>query len=302
MTSRKDFWICDMDSLERKRRKAVRKGFRQRLTRKFRLELISEDELRSVFSRMVSGLDGIVFLLVVVAVISVCSILLYKASPSQKRYVDRDYILRQQIVYDMLRMDSIEEIVSQRDYYVRNVQNILSGRVDADSVSLTDSIPVADRHLSLAASEEENVFVDSYEEQERYNVASQGVASEVLSRNIFRPASGTVSVSFDANMKHYGVDLAANPNESVMSVMDGTVVFSSYTAEDGYVICIHHPGDMMSVYKSCSSLLRKQGDKVKAGDVIALTGSIGKDDSASQLHFELWYEGQPVDPQKYIVF
>lgn len=83
MTSRKEFWICDMDSLERKRRKAVRKGFRQRLTRKFRLELISEDELRSVFSRMVSGLDGIVFLLVVVAVISVCSILLYKASPSQ---------------------------------------------------------------------------------------------------------------------------------------------------------------------------------------------------------------------------
>lgn len=291
-----------MDSLERKRKKAVRKDFRQRITKRYRLELISEDELRTVFSRMVNGVDGIVFLLVAVAVISVCSIFMYKASPSQKKFVDRDYMLRQQIVDDMLRLDSIEEIVSQRDYYVRNVQNILAGRVDADSVSLTDTVPAAGAHLSLAASEIESAFVESYEEQERYNVASQGVASEVQSRNIFRPASGTVSVSFDTKMKHYGVDLATNPKESVMSVMDGTVVFSAYTAQDGYVIGIHHPGDMMSVYKSCSSLLRRQGDKVKAGDVVALTGNEGSDGSASNLHFELWYEGQPVDPQTYIVF
>ncbi len=292
-----------MGSLERKRKRVGRKSLWQRVTRRFRLRIVNEDELRDVVSRSVSWLDLIVLFLALAAVISVIAIMLYRCSPSQKRLADNDYMLRQQVVSDMLRLDSIENIVSTRDYYIQNIQNILLGKIDVDSVTSIDSIVTTDPNLEIDRSDIEKAFVEQYEEAERYNVTSQTpVAGDVQSRNLFRPASGVITVPFDMQKRHYGVDIAASPNESVVSILDGTVVMSGYTSEDGYVICIHHAGDMISVYKYCSSLLKKEGDKVKAGDVVALVGNVGSVYSSSHLHFELWYEGQPLDPQNYIVF
>lgn len=292
-----------MWSLERKRRKVGRPNLWQWLTQKFKLEIYKEDELRDVVTRSVTRLDGFVLFLVLVAVVSVLAVMVYRNSPSQRRQADRDYLLHQQMVSDVLRIDSINEIVSMRDNYIRGIQDILLGRINADSVRSIDSVSVVDPNLQIEPSDIEKEFVSRYEEQEKYNVTSQApVASEVQTRNLFRPTRGTISGPFDAQNRHYGVDIAANPNESVISVMDGTVITSNYTAEYGFQICIHHPGDMVSVYRYCNSLLKKEGDKVKGGDVIALVGNTQAGQASSHLHFELWYEGQPVDPAKYIVF
>ena len=292
-----------MNSLERKRKRIVRQNFREWLSQKFRIQIVNEDEQRSVVSRSINRLDCLILLAVFVAIVSVASISLFKASPSQRREIDRDNSLRQQLVADALRLDSLEAVVSNRDFYIQNIQNILTGKISVDSVSSIDSITSVDNNLMLDESDVEKLFVEQYEEEERYNVTSQTpMASDVQARNLFRPTVGMVTEPFNRQQKHYGVDIAANPNESVMSVMDGTVVLSSYTSETGYVICIYHSDDMVSVYKFCSTLLKKEGEKVKAGDVIALVGNTGTAYSSSHLHFELWYEGQPLDPQQYIVF
>lgn len=143
-----------------------------------------------------------------------------------------------------------------------------------------------------------------YEESERYNITSQSQpVTDVRSISIFRPTAGLVTKSYNALEQHYGVDIAASPNQSVVSVLDGTVLMSSYTSDMGYTICVVHPGELISVYKHCESLLKKAGDRVKQGDVVALVGrGTDRAQQGSHLHFELWYQGQPLDPEQYILF
>ena len=151
----------------------------------------------------------------------------------------------------------------------------------------------------------EEEFVRQFEEAERYNITSQSVPmQDIRSMSLFRPTQGLVASSFNTLDSHFGVDIAASPNQSVVSVLDGTVLVSSFTAESGYTICVVHPGELVSVYKHCESLLRKSGDKVRQGEVIALVGrnTGGGETPGSHLHFELWYQGQPIDPEKYILF
>ena len=111
-----------------------------------------------------------------------------------------------------------------------------------------------------------------------------------------------VSDHFNAEKKHYGTDIAANPNESVLATMDGTVILSTYTAETGYLIVVQHNQVLISIYKQCGSLLKKEGERVKGGEAIALVGNSGTLSTGPHLHFELWYKGHPVNPEKYIVF
>ena len=111
-----------------------------------------------------------------------------------------------------------------------------------------------------------------------------------------------VSDHFNAEKKHYGTDIAANPNESVLATMDGTVILSTYTAETGYLIGVQHNQDLISIYKHCGSLLKKEGERVKGGEALALVGNSGPLSTGPHMHFELWYKGHPVNPEKYIVF
>ncbi len=58
--------------------------------------------------------------------------------------------------------------------------------------------------------------------------------------------------------------------------MDGTVILSTYTAETGYLIGVQHNQDFISIYKHCGSLLKKEGERVKGGEAIALVGNSGE--------------------------
>lgn len=291
-----------MDSLDRKRKRAARKSFKQKLTHRFRMQVVDEDELRELRSFRFSKLGVTLMALLAVCIVAVLSVLAYRYSPLYKHEVDKDYLVRQQMVEDMLRLDSLENVLAIQQYYIKNMQDVFLGKTSVDSVPSLDTLVTFGSHLLEERSEVEDSFVTAYEEQEKYNVTSSVVMSGVQNRNLFRPATGMVSGPFDPHNRHYGVDVAANPNESIVAVSDGTVLMSNYTAEDGYMICVYHTGDMISVYKYCSSLLKKEGDKVKAGEVIALAGTVNSAYSSSHLHFELWYEGQPLDPEKYIVF
>ena len=111
-----------------------------------------------------------------------------------------------------------------------------------------------------------------------------------------------ISSPFNAETKHFGTDIAANPGESVLATLDGTVILSTYTAETGYLIEIQHNQDFVSVYKHCGSLLKREGDAVKGGAAIALVGNTGEMSTGPHLHFELWHKGRAVNPELYIVF
>lgn len=118
----------------------------------------------------------------------------------------------------------------------------------------------------------------------------------------FPPLKGIISEKYDAKTKHYGTDIVAKENEAIKAVADGTVIMASWTDDTGNVIALQHKGNIISIYKHNSVLLRKVGDFVKAGQAIAIVGNTGKYTSGPHLHFELWHEGNPINAEKVISF
>jgi murein DD-endopeptidase MepM/ murein hydrolase activator NlpD len=183
-----------------------------------------------------------------------------------------------------------------------NIQDIISGNIKVDSVYSIDSLTEARTEELMERTQAEEEFRKQYEETERYNLTTIDNAQAVTGLIFFRPTRGMVSSEFDANQKHFGIDIAASPNESVLATLDGTVILATYTADTGYVIQVQHSQNLVSVYKHCGSLLKKVGDSVKAGEAIALVGNTGEKTTGPHLHFEIWNRGRALDPSKYIVF
>jgi lipoprotein NlpD len=293
-----------MKSIRQKRKEVGRKSLFSRFVYLYRLTVVNEDEQRRVFGMKISHLIMTLAILAVAGLGAWGGIVLYKHSPKQKGTALEDYRIRQAIVDEALRIDSLEMVFELQNKYVTMLQDIIAGTVKIDTVYSVDSLTRQRSEQLMERTQREEEFMRQYEEAERYNITSQSQpVNDVSSISMFRPTAGLVSQSFDQLEQHLGVDIAASPNQSVVSVLDGTVLMATYTSEMGYTICIVHPGELISVYKHCESLLKKSGDRVKQGDVVALVGR-GTDHSlqGSHLHFELWYQGQPLDPEKYILF
>ena len=92
----------------------------------------------------------------------------------------------------------------------------------------------------------------------------------------------------------------SDPNAMISAVLQGTVIFSGWTLETGYVIYLQHSNNLISVYKHNAELLKNAGDVINAGEAIAIIGNTGELSSGPHLHFELWYEGSPLNPEEYI--
>lgn len=121
-------------------------------------------------------------------------------------------------------------------------------------------------------------------------------------RYLMPPISGVISSGFDAETEHIGVDILAPHNTPVKAIWDGHVITADWTLETGYTIGIQHSNDMVSFYKHNATLLKRSGAFVRAGEAVAIIGNTGKMTTGPHLHFELWLQGKPVDPTKYIDF
>jgi murein DD-endopeptidase MepM/ murein hydrolase activator NlpD len=98
------------------------------------------------------------------------------------------------------------------------------------------------------------------------------------------------------------VDVVAKKDEPVKCVADGTVILSSWTNDTGHIIAIQHQGNLISVYKHNSVLLKKAGNFVRAGEIISVIGNSGELTTGPHLHFELWHNSNPVNPEIFVSF
>ncbi len=271
---------------------------------KYRVSIANENTLEEVFSFRVSKLNGLSVLFLVLTVLFLFTALLMVYTPLRNYlpgYMSNQ--LRATIVENALQIDSLEQMAEQQRLYIANVQDIVAGRMSADSVYVIDSLSVMPVEQLMAATNREEAFRQNYENAERYNLTAPAVRStDTEGLRFYRPTRGMLSASFDAEMKHYGVDIAANPNESVLATLGGTVIWTTYSTSLGYVIALQHSKGLVSIYKHCGALLKSDGDVVSAGEAIALVGNTGIESSGPHLHFELWNKGQPLNPERYIVF
>ena len=284
---------------KRRRSKAFWKNFKF----KYKLTIVNENTLEEIVGLRVSKLNGLSVLLSVLTVLFLIAACIIAFTPLRNYlpgYMNSE--VRSQIVGNALRVDSLQQVLNRQNLYIMNIQDIFSGNIPVDSVQTLDSLTTVRKDTLMERTKREEEFRRQYEETEKYNLTSITSQPDVTGLIQYRPTRGMVSDRFDAEKKHYGTDIAANPNESVLATMDGTVILSTYTAETGYLIGVQHSQDLISVYKHCGSLLKKEGDRVKGGEAIALVGNSGTLSTGPHLHFELWYKGHPVNPEKYIVF
>ena len=284
-------------------KKKRHKAFWSNIKFKYKLTIINENTLEEVVGLRVSKLNGISVLLSVLTVLFLVASVIIAFTPLRNYlpgYMNSE--IRAQVVENALRVDSLQQLVDRQNLYIMNIQDIFSGTIRVDTVHNMDSLTTVREDSLMERTQREAEFRKQYEETEKYNLTSITARPDIEGLIFYRPTRGMITDKFDADRKHYGTDIAANPGESVLVTLDGTVILSTYTAETGYVIEVQHNQDFISVYKHCSSLLKREGDTVQAGEAIALVGNSGQLTTGPHLHFELWHKGRAVNPEQYIVF
>lgn len=213
--------------------------------------------------------------------------------------------MRRRLILLSEKVDSLEKNSAAKDKLLENIRNVVSGGRLPDNVNTRSGGKVSPQTDKLLAGSEEKAFREDVEKADRYNIQSgksDTRLNAISSYYFFAPLKGKVTTAFNASRRHYGVDVVAPKNEAVKAALDGTVIFAGWTTETGHVIHLQHENNLVSIYKHNSVLLKTEGDAVKAGEVIAITGNSGELTAAPHLHFELWLEGKPIDPQDFIVF
>ena len=214
-------------------------------------------------------------------------------------------ISRRQAVQNALRIDSLETRILQWELYAENLRRVVSGAepIQLDSLLLhsqgVSREEVDARYLALR----DSLLRADVQAEERFGVDAattrRNLPIEALS--FFPPVKGVVSAGFDRAI-HPWIDVTAPAGSMIMAVQDGTVFYTGWEEEDGYILAIQHPGNLLSIYKHNEKLLRKAGETVKAGTPVGVLASSTSLTKGDHLHFELWYEGSAADPLQYIKF
>ncbi|MCX6302319.1 MAG: M23 family metallopeptidase [Bacteroidia bacterium] len=217
-----------------------------------------------------------------------------------------DVIMRRNILMSAIRLDSLENELELRDKYFSNLNAIISGNEPVDLYSVQDTSQTY-KSINFRNSPEDSALRASIEAQEKFNLnlgpSSPESVTSLAGLHFFPPVKGIISSRFDLRTKHFGTDIVTKPKSTVAAVLDGTVILTGWTMETGYVIQIQHPNNIVSVYKHNESLLKETGDLVRAGEPVSVVGDSGElYTSGPHLHFELWYKGTPLDPEKHILF
>ena len=210
--------------------------------------------------------------------------------------------LRQNAVENSMKLDSLESLYITQSNYINSLKDLLSGNISFEELDETlNSNENSFNELEIVATNQEDSLLRAIvEEEDKYNAFD--IQGERFTTVLFPPVKGGLSSAFDLNSKHYGVDIVMPENSPVHSISEGIVVFSEWTSATGFVIIIEHLNGLTSIYKHNSSIVKSQGDRVGTGEIIAFTGNTGELTTGPHLHFELWYQGEPVDPQSYIEF
>lgn len=287
-----------------KRKDKNRHTFWKRLHFKYRLSILNENTLEEIWKLRVSMFNGIMlylasfFVLLVIASVVIITTPIRNYLPG---YLDSE--IREEAIRASIRIDSLDMQQKYQEAYLQNIKDIFEGKVQPISESKVDTVTIASDDKSLQSSDKEKKFRSQYEEEEKYNLSTIASNDNTPTESItfFRPVKGVVSKKFNITSREYGIEIAT-AGENIVATLQGTIMYAGYDAEAGYVIQIQHKNGYISIYKGLSVLLKKTGDRVRTGEAIALMGS-GKNKTQKKiLVFQLWYKGNPVNPELYISF
>lgn len=286
---------------EAKEKKLIKK-----LRTTLRLVVMNDSTFEEKFSLRLTPLNLAIVTGSVMLVLVTLTIYLVAFTPLRE-YIPgyADVGMKRKLIAMAYTTDSLTRKIEAQNSYLNNLNNIINGDLPATKLKDTSSTKAFYDSIRVLHKTEEDsllrVNIESHAGDEALagDVSSKSGISSVF---FFKPVSGTVVSQFEPAKKHWGIDIVSDANATIKATLDGTVCIAEFTSETGHVLAIQHSNNLISFYKHNSSLLKKEGDYVRAGDVIAIIGNSGELTTGPHLHFELWYNGTPVNPIDFIKF
>lgn len=271
----------------------------------YRISIVDDDTHVSLWSTKFTKMNAIIALVTALVVLFALAWCLIAFTPMRTLIPGYpDAKTKHDAIQNAIRIDSLENEILKWDIYAENLRRVVEGEepLKIDSILNINT----DRTLSEAKArklaEKDSLLRKEVSSEDKSDISSGNAkVLPIEGMHFFTPLKGVISQGYDKALHPY-LDITAPGNSVVMSVLDGTVISDGWSDDDGYTIRIQHEGDVISVYKHNQKLMRKTGDKVKAGTAIAIVGGTGKTADGDHLHFELWHKGEAVDPTKYISF
>ena len=284
--------------------KSRKKKLTKKLLHKYRLVVLNEDTFEERFAMKLTRLNvfvfGSLFTLLLIAFTTI-----FIAFTPIREYIPgyTSPTLQKQAITLERKTDSLLSVTKMNERYMKSIKDVLSGEASLEAInkdSIYAELAAEVDPQSLNPSRADSILREKVDNEDKYNLFES--ARSVKNFVFFPPVKGTVSEGFNMEGQHYAVDIVVPKNTPIKAAADGRVVLASWTSDSGYVIVIDHGNQLISVYKHNSSLTKEQGDFVKAREVIATSGSSGALSTGPHLHFELWNDGDPIDPAAFIDF
>lgn len=220
---------------------------------------------------------------------------------------------RNKLMHLYMSLESLEKKNAQQDKFIKLIQSTLEEKGEPsyamEDIPVggppTDMIPSLEAHEMLAEaniadvqSTDKGLIVAHPPEAE----TPYKLSDSLLELFLFEPMEGIITTPFNPQIEHYGLDIVGKEHAPIKCIADGRVILSTWTVETGWVIVIQHSKNLLSVYKHNATLFKKASDLVKRGEVIAIMGNSGEFTTGPHLHFEVWYDGNPINPEEIISF
>ena len=284
--------------------KKENKGFFKKLFNDYKVVVSSEDTFEEMYAFKASKIN--VFVLMLVYSVILISFTISVVFFTQLRELVPGYSssdLLNRAIYLTQKTDSLERQIELNNKFYKSIEDVLSGKTDEfierDNIPIDSSLNEKNV-FSISPNSEDSILRNYVDSQDKFNLTKNELVIE--NKMFFSPIKGDITQTFNFEENHFAIDIAADIGTPVKSILDGKILFSEWSVDTGHVIIVDHGDNIVSVYKHNSKSLKEQNDFVQAGEVIAYSGNQGSLSSGPHLHFELWKNGTPIDPEPLLNF
>ena len=280
------------------------KGFLKSLINDYKIVISSEDTFEEKLSFKANKINAFIIMLVysIILISFTISIVFFtQLRELVPGYSSSDLLNR--AIYLTEKTDSLEQQIALNNKFYQSIEDVLSGKtedfvpkevLEADTNYNNFDIKTINPNI------QDSILRSYVDKEDKFNLTKNELVIE--NKMFFTPITGEITQGFNSKDNHYALDISADIGTPVKSILEGKIIFSEWSVDTGYVIIIDHGQDIISVYKHNSKALKKQNDFVQAGEVIAYSGNQGNLSTGPHLHFELWKNGTPINPQPLLNF
>lgn len=260
-----------------------KRPLKERLHDRYRMVILNDDTFEEVSSYNLSLRNIYVLISSFIVALGILIVSLIVFTPVKKLIPGyADFESNPKFIQLTKDFVAIQDTIASQQVYIDGIRNLLTA--DGSTLEIGENVTITSPVLT--------------EPIEQYS--SIPVSKSRIDLSLISPLEGIISLSFNPRIKHFGIDVLAPQGSPIKAISNGHVIMSGWNLKTGHTIGIQHKGDFLSFYKHNLKNLKEEGDYVKAGEAIAIIGNSGTLSDGPHLHFELWYNGNPVNPEDYI--